>query len=58
MQELASFSHIFHLIKQKGDAMIEQLQKGTEAVTYYACAIIVIRFLEGASWGYSEMLMH
>ena len=25
---------------------------------YYACAMVVIRFLEGTSWGYSPMLMH
>ena len=43
---------------QKGDTLMEQAQKSQEMVFYYACSMVVIRFLEGTSWGYSEMLMH
>ena len=60
LRELASFESIFRLISKKSDkSNPEQVQKLIdEAVTYYGCAMVVIRFLEGASWGYSEMLMH
>ena len=58
MRELASFDLIFRMIKQRGDPMLEAAQKAPETCTYYACAMVVIRFLEGTSWGYSEMLMH
>ena len=27
-------------------------------MAFYACSIIVIRFIEGISWGYSPMLPH
>ena len=60
LRELASFESIFRLISKKSDkSNPEQVQKLIdEAITYYGCAMVVIRFLEGASWGYSEMLMH
>lgn len=25
---------------------------------FYACSLVIIRFLEGISWGYSQMLVH
>ena len=57
LRELASFAHIFGMLKQRGEDHTAQ-KVHNECATYYACAMVVIRFLEGTSWGYSEMLVH
>lgn len=57
MQELASFSTTFKVIS-RSEELSDQAQKSDELVKFYGCALIVIRFLEGTSWGYSPMLMH
>lgn len=58
LSELANFAPIFKLMLQKGDALVEKAQQSAETVHFYGCAMVTIRFLEGTSWGYSEMLMH
>lgn len=58
LNELASFAPIFQLIIKKGYTLLEKAQQSLETTYYYGCAMVAIRFLEGTSWGYSEMLMH
>jgi len=35
-----------------------ELAKSADMKKYYACLIASVRFLEGLSWGYSDMLSH
>lgn len=55
LAEVASFKEVF---KQVILSKNKTVAKSHELVVFYACLLGVIRFLEGISWGYSEMLMH
>ena len=57
LRELASFSITFSCISGQ-ESLKARKQEDIQLIIYFACSSLVIRFLEGKSWGYSDLLMH
>ena len=58
IKELGSFTEAFQNLSDRTSPNDEEMQKSPELAAFYACTLVIIRFLEGISWGYSPMLIH
>jgi len=57
LAQIASFSPIIRAVRLDS-GLVAQFALSVEILNYYACLLATIRFLDGLSWGYSEMLIH
>ena len=58
IREIGSFAEAFESLNKRIESNDDEIQRSPELSAFYACTLVVIRYLEGISWGYSPMLIH
>jgi hypothetical protein len=59
VKHLANLLDSLRMIKaNRVEGMLKQYCQSQEMLSLYTCIIFAVRFLQGNSWGYSQLFMH